>query len=351
MKQIIRKIQHINYIKIIKIAVGTSISILIADFFGLKYSASAGIITLLSIQDTKKETLLIAFKRYLACLLAFAIAYIVFQLLGYQTIVFGLFLFLFISSSYLLKIHDGIAMCSVLVTHFLIDKNMELSFIINEFLLLIIGTSMGILLNLYMPSSRKYLEEEIKNTEYNIKNILGKLSDYILLDPSDKTKGNIKIKLEEQLNKELEELVGLLQKAIDKAYDNMNNTLKSHTKYYLEYFVMRREQVTTLKRIFSKISLLTMLPKQANQIVNTIKKIETQFHEYNNALSLIEEFHRIKDGFKDEMNPVTREEFENRAVLYLVLNDLENFLYLKKEFVDHLTKEEIKLYWTRDHSK
>lgn len=351
MKQIITKIQHINFIKIIKIAVGTSISILIADFFGLKYSASAGIITLLSIQDTKKETLFVAFKRYLACLLAFAIAYIVFQLFGYKTLVFGLFLFLFISSSYLLKVQDGIAMCSVLVTHFLIDKNMEFTFIINELLLLIIGTSMGILLNLYMPSSTKYLEEEIKKTEYNIKRMLRKLSEYMLLEPSNPNNATVKLDLEEQLNKEIDELVVLLQKAIEKAYDNMNNTLKNHTKYYLEYFVMRREQVTTLKRIYSKVSLLTMIPKQANQIVNTIEKIENNFHEYNNALSLIEEFHRIKDGFKDEKNPVTREEFENRAVLYLILNDLENFLYLKKEFVDHLTKEEIKLYWTRDHSK
>ena len=46
--------KNINLIKVIKIAVGTGLAIFIADTFGLNYSASAGIITLLSIQDTKK---------------------------------------------------------------------------------------------------------------------------------------------------------------------------------------------------------------------------------------------------------------------------------------------------------
>ena len=48
--------KNINLIKVIKIAVGTGLAIFIAGIFGLNYSASAGIITLLSIQDTKKST-------------------------------------------------------------------------------------------------------------------------------------------------------------------------------------------------------------------------------------------------------------------------------------------------------
>ena len=48
--------KNINLIKVIKIAVGTGLAIFIADTFGLNYSVSAGMITLLSIQDTKKST-------------------------------------------------------------------------------------------------------------------------------------------------------------------------------------------------------------------------------------------------------------------------------------------------------
>ena len=55
--------KNINFIKVLKIAIGTGIAIIISEFLGLKYVSSAGIITLLSIQDTKKSTIKIALKR------------------------------------------------------------------------------------------------------------------------------------------------------------------------------------------------------------------------------------------------------------------------------------------------
>lgn len=66
--------KNINLIKVIKIAVGTGLAIFIAGIFGLNYSASAGIITLLSIQDTKKSTIKIAVKRIAAFVLAMLIS-------------------------------------------------------------------------------------------------------------------------------------------------------------------------------------------------------------------------------------------------------------------------------------
>ncbi len=44
-------------IKSLKIAVAAVLSIAIAGELGLRYSATAGIITVLSIQNTKKETI------------------------------------------------------------------------------------------------------------------------------------------------------------------------------------------------------------------------------------------------------------------------------------------------------
>ena len=47
-------------LKLIKIAVGCVASIFLADVLGLGYSTSAGIITLLTIQDTSRETITIS---------------------------------------------------------------------------------------------------------------------------------------------------------------------------------------------------------------------------------------------------------------------------------------------------
>ena len=45
-----------RFLKILKIAVGSLLAMAAAQALGLRYSSSAGVITLLSIQDTKRET-------------------------------------------------------------------------------------------------------------------------------------------------------------------------------------------------------------------------------------------------------------------------------------------------------
>lgn len=335
-------IKNINYIKIFKIAIGSSIAILISNLFGLSYSASAGIITLLSIQDTKKQTLQVAKRRLLACIFAFLIAYVLFQTLGFFTYVFGIFLFVFIAGSYLLGIDDGIAMCSVLVTHFLIEKNMSTSFIGNEVLIMLIGILTGIVLNLFMPNNAKTIKANINIVEEKMKHILCLISDNMLLEYGNEM---LYEESEIKLSSEINLLADTLTSGLSSAYDDMNNTLLSNTKYYISYFTMRREQVYYLNQIIQQIGLLTYTPRQAFLISDFIRKIKEQFHEHNNAIELLDELYLIKEKLKDETNPVTREEFENRAILYIIFNDLECFLNLKKNFVKQLTQNDIKKYW------
>lgn len=351
----------INFIKILKIAAGSSAAILIADLLGLNYSASAGIITLLSIQDTKKETLLVAGKRLLAFILALLTANVLFTSLGFYTVTFGIFLLVFISLSYLLKLQEGIAMCSVLVTHFLIEKNMEPVLIFNESKLMILGILIGIILNLYMPGNVKAVKADMRLIEEDIRVVLSILSKDMThnrklpkqTEQRLKTEESEQIKLTLQteqldrakLSEKLKEIDIHLREALSRAYDNMNNTLLRDTRYYLQYFMMRRSQFTILSHIAEQVSLLTAIPPQAQVVALYMDKIREQFHEYNNAERLLEELRQIKAAFKEEPNPLTREEFENRAVLYLLLYDLEIFLSIKKNFVNNISLNDINTYW------
>lgn len=342
--------EKINFIKILKIAIGSSAAILFAGLFGLQYSASAGIITLLSIQDTKKETLIIAGKRLLAFLLALVTAYVLFQSFGYYTVTFGVFLLVFITVSYIFRLQEGIAMCSVLVTHFLIEKNMGLVLVWNEILIMIIGTFVGILLNLYMPGNSELVKKDIQIIEENMKIILGKISECIVSNRSVIVSVNNNDCMSScYLDKELEDLDNQLKGALSRAYNNMNNTLLSDTRYYIQYFMMRRNQFNILVHIKEQLCLLTAVPKQAAPIAKFLNNIKGQFHEYNNAEKLLEELGRIKSGFKAEPNPVTREEFENRAVLYLILYDLDTFLNIKKNFVSTISINQIMTFWKADN--
>ena len=47
--------RYSRLLKILKIAVGSMLAMAAAQALGLRYSSSAGVITLLSIQDTKRE--------------------------------------------------------------------------------------------------------------------------------------------------------------------------------------------------------------------------------------------------------------------------------------------------------
>ena len=60
--------QHFNVLKVVKIAGGSLLAMLIAEGLGLNYAASAGVITLLSIHDTKRETIRLMARRMSAFL-------------------------------------------------------------------------------------------------------------------------------------------------------------------------------------------------------------------------------------------------------------------------------------------
>jgi uncharacterized membrane protein YgaE (UPF0421/DUF939 family) len=327
-------IKKINYIQLIKIGLGSCLAILSADKLGLHYSASAGIITLLSIQNTKKETFLIAVKRFLSFLLSVAAAFFIFTVLGYHAFSFGLFLLVFAGVCYLLKLEDGIAMNAVLTTHFLIEKSINLYWISNELFLLVIGAGIGVLLNLYIPGNTSAIKQDQMRIEEDMKLILKNISGALTKAPEEAFQTMDFFPLESHLSE-----------ALSRAYDNMNNTLLSDTRYYIQYMQMRKNQHTILKRIYSHMASIDTVPEQAYKIAAFIQHIAATFHEYNNALELLKRLQEIKSEFKSDPLPNSREEFENRAILFQILNELEAFLLLKKEFALSLTDSQLQKYW------
>lgn len=78
-------------LQVIKMAVAFFLAMTIAQFFDLQYTASAGIVGLLTIQNTRKETFQICLKRVLSFFLAFICAFIVFRFYGYSAMSFAIF--------------------------------------------------------------------------------------------------------------------------------------------------------------------------------------------------------------------------------------------------------------------
>lgn len=318
------KIRKINLLFLLKTGVGSATAILLANKLGLAYSASAGIITLLTIQNTKKETIFIALRRILAFLIAVIVSYIIFSSIGYTSIAFGGFVFVFVAICNMLGLEDGISMNAVLTTHFLIEQRMDMAFLFNEVSILLIGMGIGIMINLIMPRNITQILEEQKELEGMMRNILKEMADTL--------KGKDILQKDKTMGPKFEKLDAHLDKLLKKAYNDANNRLLSDTKYLISYLEMRKLQIAVLKDIMKNINQVYEILPEARVISKYMTKISEDFHEKNDVIELLVELESLNEFFKNEPLPVSREEFEGRAILFRILKDLEYFLELKRNF-------------------
>ena len=106
----------------LKTVIGAVVAMYIAMSLGLKYATAAGIITILSLQSTRKQSIRLSSKMIGAFLLALLLSVGFFKFIGYTPLVFGLFLLVFIPLSVKFQVQEGIVVSAVLITHLLIEK-------------------------------------------------------------------------------------------------------------------------------------------------------------------------------------------------------------------------------------
>lgn len=320
------------WLKAAKAAAGACAAIALAMAMGLSYATAAGVITLLSLQETKKETLRTAFQRLLAFLAAVLIAYASFALLGYTLLGLGVYLLLFVALCQQFSMTGAIAMCSVLITHFWAEGSMTPAFVGNELMLLFIGAGVGILLNLFLPVQVKLIRQAQREIEDINRSLLTAMADGI------EAKGS----------KELADLPRLEQRlaqARAQAQQSAGNALTLDLSYYREYIDMRGNQLLVLQRIQAALLRLQSVPPQAELLGAFLRTIAASFGESNNAVRLLAFATELRNLFRDSPLPQSREEFEARATLLHIFNEVEHFLLLKYTFAQSLTREQRKQYW------
>ncbi len=326
-------------VKILKIALGSALAISIANVLGLNYAAAAGIITLLTLQNTKKETLFVALKRIIAFFAAFALAYFIFGLFSFSAFSFGLFLLFFTGFCFYFKMEEAIPLNAVLVTHYLTEQSLSLQMFLNEGLLLLIGAGIGVVLNLYIPNNIKQIREKQASIETILKQVLLQMSE------------GLQKENQEDNSTYLSELKSHIDYGLEQAYQNMKNTFFQDSKYYITYMEMRSNQYILLREIQERIRSLTMVPPQSKAISDFFRQISARLSESQNTKELFVLLNELWLEMERSPLPSTREEFENRAILYIVLMDIRMFLQLKKDFVDGLSEQQKSQYWDQATTK
>ncbi|MCZ0756460.1 aromatic acid exporter family protein [Anoxybacillus sp. J5B_2022] len=303
-----------------KTAIGTALSISIAQWLGLHNFASAGIITLLCIQVTKKKSLQTAWARFVACVIAMLFSFVFFKGIAYHPWTIGLLLLTFIPVTVRLKVTDGIATSSVIILHFYAAKQFTLPIVVNELLLIIIGIGVALLVNLYMPSVEKELKEYQRIIEDLFRIIFKEIVRYLRTNESSWD------------GKELALAVDVLQKAKQAALRNMENHVLRNEEGYYHYFRMREKQLEIMERVLPLVTSLTYTVDQRNMIADFIDELSDAIHPGNTADRFLRQLNEMKKRFETMPLPKTREEFEERAALFHLVKELEQYLIIKSQF-------------------
>ena len=305
----------------VKVSIAVALAIAIANIFQLEYAISAGIVAVLSIRPTKRETLQLAVGRLLAFIIALLLGAISYRIFGFTQVAFWIYMIPYVFICYLKKWTAAITMNSVLVSHFLTYQSMDMHHILNEVLIFVIGVSVGIMMNLNLHHKEEYIENLKNQTDEQIVKIL-KVIAHCIQDA----------KAADYNTDCFRELEHLLREAKNAAEENYNNRLRKRDVRDMEYIAMRQRQYNVLLDMHKMAKTLETKPHTAHIISDFFEKMAKEFHRGNDGVALLESFKEMDSYMKSQTLPAERQEFEDRAKLFIMLRYVEEFIMIKKEF-------------------
>ncbi|WP_057765722.1 aromatic acid exporter family protein [Cytobacillus praedii] len=301
----------------IKTAIGTSAAIILAQILGFDNFVSAGILTILCIQVTKKKSFKTSWNRFSACLLAMLFSIVFFEGMAYHPIIIGFLLLFFIPTAVMLKISDGIVTSSVIILHIYSAGEVTFDILMNELGIITIGIGVALLANLYMPSlDQKLLEYQIQ-IEENFKRIFDEIVIYLRTNESNWD------------GLEITETAQLIEEAQVLAYRDVENRLLRNENVYYHYFKMREKQFEIIERVLPIVISISYTIEQGEMVADFMEELAANIHPGNTANRFLEKLYEMKSSFKSMELPKTREEFEARAALFQFVREMEEYLWIK----------------------
>jgi uncharacterized membrane protein YgaE (UPF0421/DUF939 family) len=307
-------------IRVIKTAVATIIAIYVAAACGLENFLSAGLLAILGVEVTKRRGLISALQRISASVLALLLAVFIFFLFGFH--VWALSLFILIAYPLLakVKLKDGIVTGTVAVLHLFGAKSVELSIILNEICLLMVGFGVATLVNIvYMPRFDQKLEGLRREVEELFSVIFQKIALH-LRDQDTIWDG--------------EELIAahnVIKQGADLAQQVAENTLFREEEEWRHYFRVRRRQLESIQRMIGLIAQVYQRLPHGEMVAQLFDKISEEvkaaYYTGETERHLIE----LEQRFKVMPLPATRDEFEVRSALLQLLVELKYYLSIAKK--------------------
>ncbi|WP_246027545.1 aromatic acid exporter family protein [Lysinibacillus antri] len=304
----------------IKTAVGACIALLIAEYFDLHYFSSAAILTILCIQPTKKKSLNAIYTRIVASLIGMLYAFLALELVGYNPIVLGIMLLVFIPTLVSFKFTDGFISSVVIIMHIYNEANFTVSLLLNELALMAIGFGTALAVNMYMGDLQKDLDQYLKNIEELYRSIFSEIVKYLRNGDTSWD------------GKEIIEAANLLNKAKSIAFKDVENHLTRKENQFYLYFDMREKQLEIIERVLPKITTLPVMVQQAELVADFMEELANNVHSGNTAKKFRSKLEEVKEEFATMPLPENHEKFLAMASLYQFIEEMDKYLVIKQTF-------------------
>lgn len=311
----------------IKTAVGASIAMLIAMFLNLDYYSSAFILTVLCIQPTKRKSVRAVYSRIISSIIGVGFAFVFFEGIAYHPLVFGLILILFIPTLVSLGFQDGFVSSVVILLHLFDSKNFSLTLLWNEVQLMAVGFGVALIVNMYMPDIGK----DLKKYRMELETLYAKIFHEIALYLRDgDTNWN---------GKEIVQVSEIIEKGKALAYKDVENHLNRRQNLHYLYFDMREQQFEIIERVLPKITALPVITSHSHLVADFVEDLANHVHSGNTAQHFISQLDDVKEEFAAMPLPTSHEKFLAMAALYQFIEEMEQYLRIKRNFVGFKTKK------------
>ena len=232
----------------------------------------------------------------------------------------SLMLLLFIPTTVITGVKEGIVTSSVIILHIYSAGNVTVELLLNEISLLVVGISVALLINLYMPSMEKQFVQYREEIEDDFALIFRKLALYLRTGETNWD------------GAELIRVNDRIAEAKAMAFRNVENHVRRYDDLYYRYFKMREKQFDILERMIPLVAALPEKTPYHTRIANFFEDLAEHIHPYNTSHVYLEKLEEMKVELQQMDLPKNREEFKTQAALFDIVKLIEKYLIVKSVY-------------------
>lgn len=315
---IFNKISMYDRHKVIKNMIAPYIAMLIAQHLNLGYKYSAATICILSLESTRKASLRSSLERILAASFGLALSAFIIKICNFNPISLVFFTAIFMPLCIRFNLMQGFFTNVVLATHFLLNKNIDFYFVIDQYILLLVGVLCAMFANIYMPSQKSEIILSFDKIDNIMKDIVFDFSKTLRYKAVSLNQNEFF----ETLKSEIEtckELVSMEKE--NKFFYKKISIEKNYSIKVSEYIVLLK-----MRECFDKISKDLPITHELSSVLKDLSTLSPNDYVYN---MLLKRVISAEIKFKERLSH-KEQNFENEATYFLLIENVKEYINLKK---------------------